>query len=860
MSPASGSQRVLPLVWCGAIEDPSGYADEARAYLLALEHEGVEIVMRDIKWTHVSAGLPPSYRGPISRARARSVPKEAVNVHHRVAGAKLEPSGTGPTVLRTMFETNSIPACWLPRFAEVDEIWVPCTFNLETFARGGVSPNKLHALPETLDFDLFSPIEKADRRQPFTFLTNFDFTDRKGWDLLIDAWADAFGPDDNVRLVLKCISLHGFSPDEIELKIERHLGGRKTAPIELNSSLLAVAEMPGLYAGADAFVMASRGEGWGRPYMEAMAMGLPTIGTRWSGNVDFMNDGNSWLVDGTVVPVREGAQAHAWPFYKGQSWFEADRDALSATLREVAAGGPDVAARAGSARAELIERFGPEPTVARIVELTHGALERWRPRQSRPVSVTWRGDWGSIHSLAVVNEALTGALLDGDAVDVIRRGLDGNPVLEPNVGVAQQWPPVFESPSSGPFVLYQPWEFGEIPAAWVETIRTRVDEVWTPSEYSRQSFITAGLSPEIVQVIPNGVDLERFSPDGPAYPIPTTKSTVFLFVGGTTYRKGIDLLLEAFGGAFGAGDDVALAIKGFGASTIYRGQTGEELIGAFRERPNAPEVILIEDELAFDDVPGLYRAADCIVQPYRGEGFCLPALEALACGKPVIVTSGGPTDDFTTSACAWQVPSRTIGLPSGALPGPLAPAGDGFLLEPDVAALTTALREAADPGTRAAKAATARAHAERFSWSAAAERATARLTALHGRRPIRLVEPAALAERRRVLLAVDPDWTLRETWAPAVLAFAEAFSDADEVTMLLPGSPAEMGPLVERELAASGIQDLADLVIASPAELDPDSLALAADAFVCVNGRRPARARQIVAAEPTALRTFLQTH
>ena len=78
--------------------------------------------------------------------------------------------------------------------------------------------------------------------------------------------------------------------------------------------------------------------------------------------------------------------------------------------------------------------------------------------------------------------------------------------------------------------------------------------------------------------------------------------------------------------------------------------------------------------------------------------------------------------------------------------------------------------------------------------------------------------------------------------------------------MLLPGSPAEMGSLVEREFAASGIQDLSDLVIASLDDLDPDSLALAADAFVCVNGRRPARARQVVAAEPAALRTFLQTH
>ena len=109
-------------------------------------------------------------------------------------------TGVGPIVLRTMFETDRLPAVWLPRLAEVDEIWVPCSFNLETFARGGVPPEKLHALPETLDFDLFSPIERSETNRPFTFLTNFDFTDRKGWDLLVEAWAEAFDPDDDVKL------------------------------------------------------------------------------------------------------------------------------------------------------------------------------------------------------------------------------------------------------------------------------------------------------------------------------------------------------------------------------------------------------------------------------------------------------------------------------------------------------------------------------------------------------------------------------------------------------------------------------------------------------------------------------------
>ena len=52
----------------------------------------------------------------------------------------------------------------------------------------------------------------------------------------------------------------------------------------LFSQDLALKDLPKLYKAADAFVLPSRGEGWGRPHVEAMAMGLPVIATNWSGS------------------------------------------------------------------------------------------------------------------------------------------------------------------------------------------------------------------------------------------------------------------------------------------------------------------------------------------------------------------------------------------------------------------------------------------------------------------------------------------------------------------------------------------------------------------------------------------------
>ena len=59
-----------------------------------------------------------------------------------------------------------------------------------------------------------------------------------------------------------------------------------------------------------------------------------------------------------------------------------------------------------------------------------------------------------------------------------------------------------------------------------------------------------------------------------------------------------------------------------------------------------PSIRLISGHLNLAQLNSLYNAADVYVTPYRAEGFNLPALEAQACGTPVVATRGGATDDF----------------------------------------------------------------------------------------------------------------------------------------------------------------------------------------------------------------------
>ncbi len=262
-------------------------------------------------------------------------------------------------------------------------------------------------------------------------------------------------------------------------------------------------------------------------------------------------------------------------------------------------------------------------------------------------------------------------------------------VSAPVVWVRHQWPPQNQRPRGATWIIMQPWEMSQLPTEFVELFN-QADEIWTPSTFCRSVFVRSGVKEDKVQVIPNGVDPAIFTPAGEVPELPTAKRFKFLYVGGTTYRKGFDLLLEAYVRAFTASDDVCLVVKDCGTRSYYQGQTAEELIAKIRSTPNTPEILYTDADLSEEQMAQLYRACDVFVAPYRGEGFCMPALEAMACGLPVIVTAGGGTDDFADEEVGWLLPAEQH---------PLGDNVDGrsfattvCMLEPDVGVLIETLK------------------------------------------------------------------------------------------------------------------------------------------------------------------------
>lgn len=224
------------------------------------------------------------------------------------------------------------------------------------------------------------------------------------------------------------------------------------------------------------------------------------------------------------------------------------------------------------------------------------------------------------------------------------------------------------------------------------------DAVFCYTDADRSRLREFGIRSDI-HVVPNGIDTSRFCPEGPTSNQIDTGGCTVLFVGRLVEGKRPSDALEAIARIRESHPDIQLVFVGDGPLKAT-------LKGCAADR-GLDEVVHFFEQVPYEDMPQLYRAADIFMLPSRAEGLPRTVLEALSTGVPAV------TSDLRQLRSIVEQAGSTV------------PVGDvaGFAQVLDE--LASAPSRRVDLGKRGRKLVTAK-----YNWSDTVLQTTSRLEAL----------------------------------------------------------------------------------------------------------------------------------
>ncbi len=532
-------------------------------------------------------------------------------------------------------------------------------------------------------------------------------------------------------------------------------------------------ELHDWYRQADLYVSLSRHEGFGVPLVEAVAHGIPIVA--WpTGAVPYTLGGA-----GTLLTSRDPAHvAQAMLDAVGRTpdlaavarWsIERQVPVLLAALAAAGAAPPRDDASQDAVAANL--RFAVcghvaktyslaavNRSLARTIEAQRPGAVRLLPVEGAPTT--------DLHEVPEQDRAFVAAL-----------AARGKPETGPELVLSGHYPLYVPEDRGDLLAALFFWEESLVPAATVATLNEAFGAVFAPSQAVAKALVDSGVGTPVL-TLGHAADLSRLA----ALDLARERQGPFTFlhVSSAFPRKGLDVLLAAWARAFTDRDHVRLVVKTF---PNPHNDAAAQLARLRASHPAAAPVELLDEDIGPDAMLALYASAGAMVLPSRGEGFNLPAAEAMAAGVPVITTAHGGHLDYCSPQTARLVARRFA--PSGShLATP-----HSLWVEPDADDLVAALREAAS-GDLARLAEPARrailAHADPAAFTTRLASAAARLLTAPKPPALRLTWVTSwavrcgIAEYSRALLDALPRNGLVE---PVILSDART----------LPGSGASTG-------------------------------------------------------------------
>jgi glycosyltransferase involved in cell wall biosynthesis len=367
---------------------PSGLRASVEAMSTALEAAGCPVCRRDMRTEQTDDPHHTDYCGlevhDITIIHAQPEPFFA-DAYRRADLAERTPRTY--RIAYWYWELDKVPSWWAEKARVVDEIWAATNFITDTLRRIGAAPVRTMFPGVQIPSFTRRPREAlglAGTEGRFVFLFSFHMAsimERKNPLAVMQSFRQAFRSDEPVELVIKTTSSNRHAAQMAELQ-----AAAADARITIMDRVLAPDETLSLMDSCDAYVSLHRSEGLGLTMAEAMLLGKPVIATRYSGNLDFMDDENSLLVDYKLIQLDRPVP----PYDASAYWADPSVDHAARLMRRVYEN-PDWAAELGAkaqfdARTRLSVEAAGQRMAARLAEIKErrrGAephWSRWRAR------------------------------------------------------------------------------------------------------------------------------------------------------------------------------------------------------------------------------------------------------------------------------------------------------------------------------------------------------------------------------------------------------------------------------------------------------------------------------------------------
>jgi glycosyltransferase involved in cell wall biosynthesis len=323
------------VVWKGPVNKASGLGIASREYVRALRQQGV-LTTDGAEWSRTPQ-ISNKHKVLIYHHSPDTLNIREARKHYKTI------------IINTVWETTRIPNRWRSTINQADAVCVPSFHNKWAMLNSGIRI-PIFIVPHGVNTHIYTPQQKKlpskKMNVRFNFISVFGFQHRKNPEALLRAYWEEFSSTDNVLLIIKT---NGYSPSENEHWIRSRIQDYKaslnirksTAPIQIIARHLTSNSLRSIYAQGHAFVLPTRGEGVGLPFLESMASGIPVITTGWGGHMDFLTGKNSFLVHYKLRPPvigmnrRSSISRQFRHLFSGQDqqWAEPDIGSLRKQMR-----------------------------------------------------------------------------------------------------------------------------------------------------------------------------------------------------------------------------------------------------------------------------------------------------------------------------------------------------------------------------------------------------------------------------------------------------------------------------------------------------------------------------------------------